>query len=148
MSFCLNQHNHTYMLLFTRKTHLAFLQLLLTHPSTSLQYTHNTKRSSQMLSSQRSFILVRSDQLRNIVDIMSGRVRIYSKSVQIGLFWHLSHKCLQPQLFLLRLLVLMHWPQIKCQLIIFYPLLLGRQFLFFFFFLLEIPLHVCDFCFN
>lgn len=53
-----------------------------------------------MLPCDGAFILVCSHYFRNIVNIVSGRVRISLKSMQLLPFGNLRNKALEPTLFL------------------------------------------------
>ena len=108
-----------------------------------LEVCHDLKRCLQMFSGQRFIIFVCSNNLRYIVNVVSWRIRISLKSMQLFMLGHLSYETLQSGFF--------SWPDLSLLFIkaLFVLLLFSLIFLFslqfFLFFFLQVFLHFWDF---
>jgi hypothetical protein len=140
--FSLNKHISTFESLSSRKVNLSLLHLLITCEMWILKYFQDMKRSQEMLSSQRFIILVAFDNLRNVIDIMTWRIRIFFEGVQLLVLRDLSNEFLE--ICLLLWFAFFNCAALLLSLLL--PLLPGLdQLLLLFSFFLNVKLHFCNF---
>ena len=89
-----------------------------------------------MLSSQRLLIFVGSHEFRNVIDVVTRRIWIGVEGVKFMVLWHFGDDIFEAVL-----------PLMLIVLFLLFMFRLKGPLLFFFFFL-QIPLHICDLMFD